>query len=218
MSKESLVFSEVFRELDHLVVSIMIPPLSLHSFLFFSKFGYKCGIVARNSEVHAELNVWNWTCVWDRYLRNSTRERINRMWEIGCGKLAYLRFSSLSLSTLQFFLQPSSAQLSILVASYIYGVPRRKSWRNIKNTAKMAKSDPVGSFQHNHIKKAIDSRGKSIVSSLIFPAGYKIMDRHSDSENWSQCPKTQKCANMYGNSAFWAIFYSISIDFKSSLA
>ena len=44
MSKESLVFSEVFRELDHLVVSIMIPPLSLHSFLFFSKFGYKCGI------------------------------------------------------------------------------------------------------------------------------------------------------------------------------
>ena len=50
----------------------------------------------------------------------------------------------------------------------------------MKNTAKMAKSDPFGSF---HIKKVIDSRGKPIVSSLIFPAGYKIMDGHSDSEN-----------------------------------
>ena len=87
--------------------------------------------------------------------------------------------------------------------AYLCTVPRRKSWWNIKNKAKMAKSDPFvkksqkSNFQHNHIKKVINSKGKPIVSSLIFPAGYKIMDRHSDLENWSQCPKTQKCPNLY---------------------
>ena len=134
MSKESLVFSEVFRELDHLVVSIMIPPLSLHSFLFFSKFGYKCGI----ERVELNMCVGSIPAQFDAGANKS--DVGNRMWET-C--ILTVRFSSLSLSTLQFFLQPSSAQLSILVASYIRCLAESLG----ETSAKMAKSDPVGSFQ-----------------------------------------------------------------------